>query len=289
MNVCAIHADDDDRLTALDRRRQADQRDQREDVRAPHRADDRGDDQRDLAVDADALVVDLDRLLVLALRDARMRDVVEQLFHFRNRRRLGAGWDGYVGHRHVSSTWVLGGGAQSRGIVNDANEHCVSCARISRGGATSPAVANGAGSRPADARRIRTSRRDVPAPPLASVPVARTRPDCSSSRRKFDGSYVTPLIASNTRRACGMVKRSGQQADRDVRPPELATQPLDGIHDDARMVEAERRQRVDRLPSRARLVGSQHRRVDEREVRDRGNPAARVALAGPPYVSSCSR
>ena len=69
-----------------------------------------------------------------------------------------------------------------------------------------------------------------------------------------------------------------EQPDRDVRPPELAAQALDGVDDDARVVEAERRERVDRLPPRARLVRPQHRRVDEREVRDRRDPAARVAL-----------
>ena len=96
MNVCAIHADDDDHRDrcSIPLPRGSINANHGEDVGAPHGADHRGDDQRDLAVDADALVVDLDGLLVLALCDARMWNVLEELFHLGNRRQLGAGWAG---------------------------------------------------------------------------------------------------------------------------------------------------------------------------------------------------
>jgi len=85
-------------------------------------------------------------------------------------------------------------------------------------------------------------------------------------------------MASNPRRAWRHGEPLRQQPDGDVRPPQLASETLHGIDDDARVVEAQGWQRVDRLPPRARLIRSQHSGIDQREVRDSRDPATRVTL-----------
>ena len=84
-------------------------------------------------------------------------------------------------------------------------------------------------------------------------------------------------MASNTRLACGMVKRSGSSPtamfDHQSFPRSRSTASTT-----IRVVEPQGRERVDRLPPRARLVRPEHRRIDEGKVGDRGDPPTRVAL-----------
>ena len=103
MNVCAIQADDDDHrdplLIASGKLTSA----IRVNTYAHHMVPTTAVMiSATLTVDANTFVLDLDRLVVLALSDARMRNVLEELFHLRNRDRCRLG--GYVRHLHFSST-----------------------------------------------------------------------------------------------------------------------------------------------------------------------------------------